>query len=228
MSKRKQTENLHLYTYENARGLPTFLRDWSENCEAIDAESERVQGEIDALDNRLTTAEQTIEDLSPESILDYKVRLDALEKKSNAQANLINAITQEQIVQNNLINQNKLDIVTLRANIDNNTSKINQLRVDVETNKVDINNANMRITNLENRVEVLEHEVVDLTNDIIGLGEDISDLASQFEALTNIVVNKQDKLTAGAGIVIDENNVISVSGVVHGVYDPITETITIS
>ena len=228
MSKRKQTENLHLYTYENARGLPTFLRDWSENCEAIDAESERVQGEIDALDTRLTTAEQTIQDLSPESILDYKVRLDALEKKSNAQANMINAITQEQIVQNNLINQNKLDIVTLRANIDNNTSKINQLRVDVETNKVDINNANLRITNLENRVEVLEHEVVDLTNDIIGLGEDISDLASQFEALTNIVVNKQDKLTAGAGIVIDENNVISVSGVVHGVYDPITETITIS
>ena len=228
MSKRKQTENLHLYTYENARGLPTFLRDWSENCEAIDAESDRIQGEIDTLDNRLTTAEQTIEDLSPESILDYKVRLDALEKKSNAQANMINAITQEQIVQNNLINQNKLDIVTLRANIDNNTSKINQLRVDVETNKVDINNANMRITNLENRVEVLEHEVVDLTNDIIGLGENISDLASQFEALTNIVINKQDKLTAGAGIVIDENNVISVSGVVHGVYDPDTETITIS
>ena len=228
MSKRKQTENLHLYTYENARGLPTFLRDWSENCEAIDAESERVQGEIDTLDNRLTTAEQTIQDLSPESILDYKVRLDALEKKSNAQANMINAITQEQIVQNNLINQNKLDIVTLRANIDNNTSKINQLRVDVETNKVDINNANLRITNLENRVEVLEHEVIDLTNDIIGLGENISDLASQFEALTNIVVNKQDKLTAGAGINIDENNVISVTGVVHGVYDPDTETITIS
>ena len=228
MSKRKQTENLHLYTYENARGLPTFLRDWSDNCEAIDAESERVHGEIDALDTRLTNAEQTIEDLSPESILDYKVRLDALEKKSNAQANLINAITQEQIVQNNLINQNKLDIVTLRANIDNNTSKINQLRVDVETNKVDINNANLRITNLENRVEVLEHEVIDLTNDIIGLGENISDLASQFEALTNIVVNKQDKLTAGAGINIDENNVISVTGVVHGVYDPDTETITIS
>lgn len=228
MSKRKQTENLHLYTYENARGLPTFLRDWSENCEVIDAESERVQGEIDALDTRLTTAEQTIEDLSPESILDYKVRLDALEKKSNAQANMINAITQEQIVQNNLINQNKLDIITLRANIDNNTSKINQLRIDVETNKVDINNANLKITNLENRVEVLEHEVTDLTNDIIGLGEDISDLASQFEALTNIVNNKQDKLTAGEGIIIDENNVISVSGVVHGVYDPDTETITIS
>lgn len=228
MSKRKQTDNLHLYTYENARGLPTFLRDWSDNCEAIDAESERVQSEINSLNTRLTTAEQTIESLSPESILDYKVRLDALEKKSNSQANIINAITQEQIVQNNLINQNKLDIATLRTNIDNNTSKINQLRIDVEANKVDINNANLKITNLENRVEVLEHEVIDLTNDIIGLGENISDLASQFEALTNIVINKQDKLTAGAGIIIDENNVISVSGVVHGVYNPDTETITIS
>ena len=228
MSKREQTENLHLYTYENARGLPTFLQDWSDNARSIDAESVRVQGEIDALDGRLTTAENTIESLSPESILDYKVRLDALEKKSNAQANLIHAITEEQIVQNNLINQNKLDIASLRVNIDNNTSKINQLRVDVEQNKVDINNAVLRITNLENRVENLEHEVTDLTNDIIGLGENISDLASQFEALTNIVNNKQDKLTAGAGIKIDENNVISVEGVVHGVYDPDTETITIS
>ena len=228
MSKRTQTENLHLYTYENARSLPTFLHDMTINNEAIDAESVRIQCEIDALDNRLTSAEDTIESLSPESILDYKVRLDALERKSNAQANLIQAITDEQIVQNNLINQNKIDIASLRVNIDNNTSKINQLRADVDANKVDINNANLRITSLENRVANLEHEVVDLTNDIIGLGEDIADLASQFEALTNIVNNKQDKLTAGAGIVIDENNVISVSGVVHGVYDPLTETITIS
>lgn len=228
MSKREQTKNLHLYTYNNARGLPTFLRDMSDNCEAIDAESERVQGEIDALDTRLTTAENTIQSLSPESILDYKVRLDALEHKSNSQANMINAITQEQSVQNNLINHNKISIDNLRVNVDNNTSKINELRNDVEANKVDINNANLKITNLENRVAVLEHEIVDLTNDIVGLGVDLSDLATQFEALTNIVNAKQDKLTAGTGVTIDENNVISVSGVVHGVYDPLTETITIS
>lgn len=228
MSKRKQTENLHLYTYENARGLPTFLHDWSDNCEVIDAEHVKVQGEITALDERLTTAEDTIQSLSPESILDYKVRLDALERKSNAQANLIRSITDEQIVQNNLIDKNKTDIANLAVNIDNNTSKINQLRVDVDNNAVDINNANFRITNLENRVEVLEHEVTDLTNDIIGLGENVRDIASQLEAVTNIVVNKQDKLIAGQGIEIDENNVISVKGVVHGVYDPLTETITIS
>ena len=228
MSKRKQTENLHLYTYENARGLPTFLQDISENCEVIDAESERLQGEIDNLDNRLTTAEDTIQSLSPESILDYKVRLDALEKKSNAQANLIQAITEGQLVQDRLISQNHNDIAELRVNIDNNTSKINQLRADVDANKVDINNANLKIVNLENRVATLEHEVIDLTNDIIGLGENITDIASQLEALTNIVNTKQNKLIAGVGIEIDDNNVISVKGVVHGVYDPITETITIS
>ena len=228
MSKRKQTENLHLYTYENARGLPTFLHDMSENCEAIDAESERLQGEIDSLDNRLTTAEDTIQSLSPESILDYKVRLDALEKKSNAQANLIQAITEGQLVQDRLISQNHNDIAELRVNIDNNTSKINQLRADVDANRVDINNANLKIVNLENRVATLEHEVIDLTNDIIGLGENITDIASQLEALTNIVNTKQNKLIAGVGIEIDDNNVISVKGVVHGVYDPITETITIS
>ena len=228
MSKRKQTENLHLYTYENARGLPTFLQDISENCEVIDAESERLQGEIDNLDNRLTTAEDTIQSLSPESILDYKVRLDALEKKSNAQANLIQAITEGQLVQDRLISQNHNDIAELRVNIDNNTSKINQLRADVDANRVDINNANLKIVNLENRVATLEHEVIDLTNDIIGLGENITDIASQLEALTNIVNTKQNKLIAGVGIEIDDNNVISVKGVVHGVYDPITETITIS
>ena len=228
MSKRKQTENLHLYTYENARGLPTFLHDMSENCEAIDAESQRLQGEIDSLDNRLTTAEDTIQSLSPESILDYKVRLDALEKKSNAQANLIQAITEGQLVQDRLISQNHNDIAELRVNIDNNTSKINQLRADVDANRVDINNANLKIVNLENRVATLEHEVIDLTNDIIGLGENITDIASQLEALTNIVNTKQNKLIAGVGIEIDDNNVISVKGVVHGVYDPITETITIS
>lgn len=228
MSKRKQTDKLHLYTYENARGLPTFLHDMSENCEAIDAESVRLQGEIDGLDDRLTTAEDTIQSLSPESILDYKVRLDALEKKSNAQANLIQAITEGQLVQDRLISQNHNDIAELRVNIDNNTSKINQLRADVDANKVDINNANLKIVNLENRVATLEHEVIDLTNDIIGLGENITDIASQLEALTNIVNTKQNKLIAGVGIEIDDNNVISVKGVVHGVYDPITETITIS
>ena len=228
MSKREQTKNLHLHTYNNARGLPTFLRDMSENCEAIDAESERLQGEIDGLDNRLTTAEDTIQSLSPESILDYKVRLDALEKKSNAQANLIQAITEGQLVQDRLISQNHNDIAELRVNIDNNTSKINQLRADIDANKVDINNANLKIVNLENRVATLEHEVIDLTNDIIGLGENITDIASQLEALTNIVNTKQNKLIAGVGIEIDDNNVISVKGVVHGVYDPDTETITIS
>lgn len=228
MSKRKQTENLHLYTYENARGLPTFLQDMSDNCEVMDAEHVRVQGEINSLDERLTTAEDTIQSLSPESILDYKVRLDALEKKSNAQANLIRSITDEQIVQNNLIDKNKTDIANLAVNIDNNTSKINQLRVDVDNNAIDINNANLKITTLENRVEILEHEVTDLTNDIIGLGENVADIASQLEAVTNIVSNKQEKLIAGQGIEIDEDNVISVKGVVHGVYDPLTETITIS
>lgn len=228
MSKRKQTDNLHLYKYENARGLPTFLQDWSDNANAIDAESERVQGEIDSLDNRLTIAEETIESLSPESILDYKVRLDALERKSNAQASLIQIITEGQLAQDKLINKNQTDIADLRVNIDNNTSKINQLRDDVDNNKIDIQNANLKIVNLENRVATLEHEVTDLTNDIIGLGENITDIASQLEAIALLVANKQDKLIAGTGIEIDDNNVISVKGVVHGVYDPLTETITIS
>ena len=228
MSKRKQTEKLHLYKYENARSLPTFLQDMSDNCDKVEAESIRLQGEIDSLDTRLTTAEDTIESLSPESILDYKVRLDALEKKSNAQATLIQIITDGQLVQDKLINKNQADISDLRVNIDNNTSKINQLRDDVENNKIDIQNANLKITNLENRVATLEHEVVDLTNDIIGLGENITDIASQLEAIALLVANKQDKLIAGTGIEIDDNNVISVKGVVHGVYDPLTETITIS
>ena len=229
MSKRKQTEKLHLYTYDNARGLPTFLQDWSDNARAIDAESERVQGEIDALDTRLTTAEETIESLSPESILDYKVRLDALERKSNAQANLIESITREQVVQNNLINKNKSDIETLRLNIDTNTSLINELREDVNANRADITTLSGRVDALEARVATLEHEVVDLTNDIIGLGENVRDIATQLEAVTVILNEKQDKLTAGAGIRIVDN-VISATGSGGGVigsYDSTTENLTL-
>ena len=53
MSKRAQTENLHLYAYNTSQGLPTFLEDWSDNARILDADHVHTQGQIAALDERL-------------------------------------------------------------------------------------------------------------------------------------------------------------------------------
>lgn len=229
MSKRKQTENLHLYAYNVPTGLPTFLKDWSDNAEILDADHVMTQGQIAELDERLTTAEGLIQDLSPESIEDYKRRLDALEHKSNAQANLIQNITAEQITQNRDIAKNANDIAELRVQVDHNTERIAELQTEINEGRADTAALEARVTSLEGRVSNCEHEIVDLTNDIIGLGENITDIAQQLEAVTNSLVNKQDKLVAGVGIRID-GNVISATGQGGGVigqYDSTTENLTL-
>ena len=140
MSKRVQTTNLNLYAYENLRGLPTFLKDWSDNMLILDGAYVTVNGLISALDTRITTAEGTLEDLSPESIEDYKIRLDALEKKVVINTNAIkdvntrigtinaqiNSINVEQGVQNSRLTA--LEGVTA-----NHTTQINSMIGDISS-----------------------------------------------------------------------------------------------
>lgn len=187
MSKRKQTENLHLYAYELTTGLPTFLKDWSDNMAILDGAHASVLSLISALDVRITTAEGTLEDLSPESIQDYKIRLNALEKKVvintnsikdvntkiatvNAQINTINA---EQIVQNNRLTA----IETLGAS---HTELINELRTD-------LTGIDGRVTTLEQCCENVQHEIADMQHDIDGFNDDVTALATQVETLSTTV-----------------------------------------
>ena len=187
MSKRKQTENLHLYAYELTTGLPTFLKDWSDNMAILDGAHSAVLGAINALDDRLTTAEGTIEDLSPESIEDYKIRLDALEKKVvvntnsikdvNTRINTINAqinsINSEQAVQNGKISA----LETLTAS---HTQLISGLRTD-------LTGIDGRVTTLEQCCENVQREIADLQSDVDGFNQDITILTGQIETLSNAV-----------------------------------------
>lgn len=187
MSKRKQTENLHLYAYENLRGLPTFLKDWSENMAILDGAHSTVLSLIDGLNGRLTTAEGLIEDLSPESIEDYKIRLDALEKKVVINTNSIkdvntkiatvnaqiNSINVEQGVQNNRL-------TTLEGVVSSHSTLISELRTD-------LTGVDGRVTTLEQCCENVQHEIADMQNDINGFNDDVTALATQVETLSTAV-----------------------------------------
>lgn len=187
MSKRKQTENLHLYAYENLRGLPTFLKDWSDNMAILDGAHSTILSLIDGLNGRLTTAEGLIEDLSPESIEDYKIRLDALEKKVVINTNSIkdvntkiatvnaqiNSINVEQGVQNNRL-------TTLEGVVSNHSTLISELRTD-------LTGVDDRVTTLEQCCENVQHEIADMQNDINGFNDDVTALATQVETLSTTV-----------------------------------------
>ena len=192
MSKRVQTTNLNLYAYENLRGLPTFLKDWSDNMLILDGAYVTVNGLISALDTRLTTAEDTLEDLSPESIEDYKIRLDALEKKVVINTNAIkdvntrigtinaqiNSINVEQGVQNSRLTA--LEGVTA-----NHTSQINSMIGDISS-------VTGRVTTLEQCCETVQHEIADMQSDINGFNDDLTVLATQFETVSDVVSELTD------------------------------------
>ena len=192
MSKRVQTTNLNLYAYENLRGLPTFLKDWSDNMLILDGAYVTVNGLISALDTRITTAEGTLEDLSPESIEDYKIRLDALEKKVVINTNAIkdvntrigtinaqiNSINVEQGVQNSRLTA--LEGVTA-----NHTTQINSMIGDISS-------VTGRVTTLEQCCETVQHEIADMQSDIDGFNDDLTVLATQFETVSGVVSELTD------------------------------------
>lgn len=192
MSKRVQTTNLNLYAYENLRELPTFLQDWSDNMLILDGAYVTVNGLISALDTRLTSAEGTLEDLSPESIEDYKVRLDALEKKVVINTNAIkdvntrigtinaqiNSINVEQGVQNSRLTA--LEGVTA-----NHTSQINSIIGNISS-------VTDRVTTLEQCCETVQHEIADMQSDIDGFNDDLTVLATQFETVSGVVSELTD------------------------------------
>lgn len=187
MSKREQTDLLHLYTYNNLRGLPTFLKDWSENMEILDSAHSAVLASISALDVRLVTAEGILEDLSPESIEDYKIRLDALENKVTINVNAIkdvntrivtintrlSAIDAEQVVQNNRLTA---------------IEGVNATQAEQITGlSSDLTSVTNRVITLETCCETVQHEITDLQNDVNGFNEDITILTGQVETLSNLV-----------------------------------------
>lgn len=94
---------------------------------------------------------------------------------------------------------------------------------DEETSKTKINVDLSSVDDLTSRVSAAEAEIVGIQADVADLDADNSDNKAIIDAHTNSIADindsiaslqqtKQAKLTAGEGIVIDENNVISSTG----------------
>lgn len=94
---------------------------------------------------------------------------------------------------------------------------------DEETSKTKINVDLSSVDDLTSRVSAAEAEIVGIQADVADLDADNTDNKAIIDAHTNSIANindsieslqqtKQAKLTAGEGITIDENNVISSTG----------------
>lgn len=229
MSKRVQTENLKLYAYNTSQGLPTFLKDWSDNADIIDGAIKQNQDDIAENKADIIDLQSQIDVLDPENIRDYKARLDAMENKMATQAALLADNIRHDNDQDALIASNTARIELLENNVTNIQQSISDIREELSTTNANVASLDGRITSLENRCVIVEQEITDLRNDFIGLADDMTDLTHQFDAVVQTVVNKQDKLVAGTGIRI-EGNVISATGQGGGVigqYDSTTENLTL-
>lgn len=94
---------------------------------------------------------------------------------------------------------------------------------DEETSKTKINVDLSSVDDLTSRVSAAEAEIIGIQADVADLDADNTDNKAIIDAHTNSIAdindsieslqqNKQAKLTAGEGITIDENNVISAEG----------------
>ena len=229
MSVRKHTTNYGLTTYQTSRGLPTYLKDTTDSMEIIDRVLINHDGRINENAAGIDDLQEQIDHLDVESIRDYKARLDALETKVKTQSILLAENSKHDNEQDVQISSNTARIEVLENRVTVTERDIADLRADLNSTNLDVSALEGRVTTLENRCDVIEAEIQDLRNDIIGLSEDMVDLAHQFETTAELLVTKQDKLTAGTGIRI-EGNVISATGQGGGVigqYDSTTENLTL-
>lgn len=235
MSKLIKTPNYNLTGYDNAVGIPTFLGDSTENMSIIDSELKRQDdyakqvnedminhvsdliAEDAKLSDRIDELDEFAHSIDEESIADYKARLDAVEGKVKAQSDILDLLNQRNESQDDQIAKNAENIAALQDNITNITDEIANVAASIPNYDDDVNELRERVGTLEASCAVIEHELEDLTNSVTGFNQDVATLANQMSALTKIVndlgsdvAKKQDKLTAGEGIRIDDNNVISV------------------
>lgn len=211
MSKRVTTEHLNLYAYNNPSGVPTFLKDWSDNAQILDSEINTAKVNIANNTSDIADLQEQLEVLDPENIRDYKARLDAMENKMKTQSTLLNETIKHDNGQDAPIATNANKIANLESQVASINSDLSSIHVDITSANADISALEARVTALENRCTYIEGEITDLRNDFIGLADDMTDLTSQFDSVVQATANKQDKLIAGAGIQIVDN-VISVIG----------------
>lgn len=98
----------------------------------------------------------------------------------------------------------------------NEDTSITHISVDLSGVTTDVDSLELRVQDAENEIVGIQADVADLdadnsTNTAI-INEHTSAIANINDSISSLQTNKQGKLTAGEGITIDENNVISAEG----------------
>ena len=179
----------------------------------------------DTLKALASAAKQSVDNLEPK-VTQQSTKIDALEGDVAANAADITALQGTSADHESRISSlettsadlrtrmgtAETDIDTLQASDAQQTSKISALESDMSNVKPrvgqlesDMNNVKPRVGQLESDVELLESDVGTLKTKVDQHTQSISGLSTEVNGLKT---SKQDKLTAGSGITI-ENNVIS-------------------
>lgn len=105
----------------------------------------------------------------------------------------------------------ELDVEAVTARLDAVDEAITALETEQAAQSVEVTSHGNRLTALESTVETQQGTVDNLSGRVATTDQAVNRLADDLTQVTQTVAGKQDKLTAGANITI-ENNVISSSG----------------
>lgn len=105
----------------------------------------------------------------------------------------------------------ELDVEAVTARLDAVDEAITALETEQAAQSVEVTSHGNRLTTLESTVETQQGTVDNLSGRVATTDQAINRLADDLTQVTQDVAGKQDKLTAGANITI-ENNVISATG----------------
>ncbi len=212
MSKRTKTPVYSFRTFENA-GMNQAATDFSANWhdldgilktrfDALDAEDVRLDGKIDAetaaretedaaINQRIDDLTAVVDDLNPESIEDFKTRLNAVEHKVATNSGLINLIQKKDEEQDELLENHEQRLTALEAGVtaleekhDADMALVNEHLTALDEEQ---GLQNERIQTLEDECEVCKHELADLQSHVEAINDELVTVTNQVETLTGIV-----------------------------------------
>ena len=131
------------------------------------------------------------------------------ETKINQHTQSINGLTTDVNGLTTDINGLKTDVNGLKTDVNGLSTDVNGLKTDVSGLKTDVNGLKTDVNDLKGRMTTAEGQIATHETKINQHTQSISGLSADID---NLRTSKQDKLTAGTGITID-NNVISSQNV---------------
>ncbi len=217
MSTISKTNHYDLTKYEGV-DKPKFLGDISDDNQKID-------DALHDINQRMQAVEEVIDTVSTQNIDDMLARLGAIEVKVDANANSIRGLADSINGLSTRVTNNTNNIASLSATLTDAQRDIDNLKQCCDEVRTVLTQYGDRISGNETAITNINNQLIRMNEDIIGNAQDIATVATQ---INTIIVTKQDKLIAGAGIKI-EGNTISADGAgnIIGTYDSSTENLTL-